>query len=95
MYEDVLKLNMNRLNQTEPATFSILPCWAFFRDSVFIYFMKIRYSVRALKTGLNILKQWRVISFEVIFSNCIKTHGVRCMHVIAEGDSSVYAMQTL
>jgi hypothetical protein len=27
-----------RLNQTEPATFSILPCWAFFRDSVFIYF---------------------------------------------------------
>jgi hypothetical protein len=29
---------MNRLNQTEPATFSILPCWAFFRDSVFIYY---------------------------------------------------------
>jgi hypothetical protein len=29
---------MNRLNQTEPATFSILSCWAFFRDSVFIYF---------------------------------------------------------
>jgi hypothetical protein len=31
--------SMNRLNQTEPATFSILPCWAFFRDSVFIYFI--------------------------------------------------------
>jgi hypothetical protein len=30
---------MNRLNQTEPATFSILPCWAFFRDSIFIYFI--------------------------------------------------------
>jgi hypothetical protein len=30
---------MNRLNQTEPATFSILSCWAFFRDSVFIYFL--------------------------------------------------------
>jgi hypothetical protein len=30
--------SMNRLNQTEPATFSILPCWAFFRDSAFIYF---------------------------------------------------------
>jgi hypothetical protein len=29
---------MNRLNQTEPATFSILPRCAFFRDSVFIYF---------------------------------------------------------
>jgi hypothetical protein len=29
---------MSRLNQTEPATFSILPRWAFFRDSVFIYF---------------------------------------------------------
>jgi hypothetical protein len=26
---------MNRLNQTEPATFSILPCWAFFNDSIF------------------------------------------------------------
>jgi hypothetical protein len=33
-------LSMNRLNQTEPATFSILPCWAFFRDSVFIYFTR-------------------------------------------------------
>jgi hypothetical protein len=30
--------SMNRLNQTEPATFSMLPCWAFFRDSVFIFF---------------------------------------------------------
>jgi hypothetical protein len=27
--------SMNRLNQTEPATFSILSCWAFLRDSVF------------------------------------------------------------
>jgi hypothetical protein len=25
--------SMNRLNQTEPVTFSILPGWAFFRDS--------------------------------------------------------------
>jgi hypothetical protein len=25
--------SMNRLNQTESATFSILPCWAFFGDS--------------------------------------------------------------
>jgi hypothetical protein len=30
---------MNRLNQTEPATFSILPWWTFFRNSVFIYLM--------------------------------------------------------
>jgi hypothetical protein len=30
--------SMSRLNQTEPATFSILTCWAFFRDSVFLYF---------------------------------------------------------
>jgi hypothetical protein len=29
---------MNRLNQTEPATFSILPLWDFFRDSYFSYF---------------------------------------------------------
>jgi hypothetical protein len=31
--------SMNRLNQTEPATFTIVPCWAFLRDSVFLYFM--------------------------------------------------------
>jgi hypothetical protein len=29
---------MNRLNQTEPATFSILSCWAFFKDSYFSLF---------------------------------------------------------
>jgi hypothetical protein len=29
--------SMNMLNQTEPATFSILSCWAFFRDSFFLY----------------------------------------------------------
>jgi uncharacterized membrane protein YbaN (DUF454 family) len=29
--------SMNRLSQTELATFSILPCWAFFRDSAFLY----------------------------------------------------------
>jgi hypothetical protein len=31
--------SMNRLNQTEPATFSILLCWTFFRDSVLLYFI--------------------------------------------------------
>jgi hypothetical protein len=30
--------SMNRLNQTEPATFSILLCWTFFKVSVFLYF---------------------------------------------------------
>jgi hypothetical protein len=30
--------SMNRLNQTEFATFSILSCWNFFRDSVFSLF---------------------------------------------------------
>jgi hypothetical protein len=29
---------MNRLNQTEPATFSILPRWASFDDSYFTLF---------------------------------------------------------
>jgi hypothetical protein len=29
---------MHRLNQTEPATFSILLCWTFFRDLCFLYF---------------------------------------------------------
>jgi hypothetical protein len=30
--------SMNRLNQTEPAPFTILPCLAFFGDSYFLYF---------------------------------------------------------
>jgi hypothetical protein len=30
---------MNRLNQTKPATYSVLLCWAFFRDSYFLYFV--------------------------------------------------------
>jgi hypothetical protein len=34
----ILKVS-NRLNQTEPATFSILLCSTFFRDSVFLYFI--------------------------------------------------------
>jgi hypothetical protein len=33
--------SMNRLNHTKPATFSILPCWAFFRDSVYFYFQML------------------------------------------------------
>jgi hypothetical protein len=30
-------LSINRINQTEPTTFSILPFWAFFRYSYFLY----------------------------------------------------------
>ena len=31
--------SMNRLNQTEPATFAILLFWAFFSGSFFLYFI--------------------------------------------------------
>jgi hypothetical protein len=34
--------SMNRLNQTEPATFSILPRWTFFGDSYFTKFYKTK-----------------------------------------------------
>jgi hypothetical protein len=34
--------SMNKLNQTEAATFSILLCWTFFRDPVFLYFVANR-----------------------------------------------------
>jgi hypothetical protein len=37
--------SMNRLNQTESATFSILPCWAFLRDSYFLYFYESARSI--------------------------------------------------
>jgi hypothetical protein len=32
--------SMNRLYQTEPTTFSILLCWTFFKDSVFLFFFE-------------------------------------------------------
>jgi hypothetical protein len=34
-------LTMNRLNQTEPATFLILSFWDFFTDSAFCYFNNV------------------------------------------------------
>jgi hypothetical protein len=34
---------MNRLNQTEFTTFSILPCWTFFRDSYFLYCLTLMF----------------------------------------------------
>jgi hypothetical protein len=37
--------SMNRLNQTKPATFSILLCWTLFRDSVFLYWYTIHVHV--------------------------------------------------
>jgi hypothetical protein len=54
---------MNRLNQTEPATFSILPCWSFFRDSVFIYFNERNIFI----TG-KLLKQGYGSQFSTIYS---------------------------
>jgi hypothetical protein len=36
---------VNRLNQTKPATLSILQCWAFFRDSYFSLFHAIWFNV--------------------------------------------------
>jgi hypothetical protein len=33
--------SMNGLGQAGPAAFSILPCWAFFGDSVFVYLMSL------------------------------------------------------
>jgi hypothetical protein len=32
---------INRLSKTKPATFSFLPFWAFFRESVFLFFVTI------------------------------------------------------
>jgi hypothetical protein len=46
---------MKRLNQTEPATFSILPCWDFFRNSIFEFnyiFLYFEVMPLVLKVGL-------------------------------------------
>jgi hypothetical protein len=64
--------SMNRLNQTEPATFTILPCWAFFRDSNFLYFVYLKSDpksdrhqcsgVSAGRTEMNTWFQWDLLS---------------------------------
>ena len=35
---------MNRLNQTEPASFSVLLCWALFTGSIFSCILDINYA---------------------------------------------------
>jgi uncharacterized membrane protein (DUF485 family) len=37
--------NKNQCSQTEPATFSILPCWDFFRDSVLSILQYCKYFI--------------------------------------------------
>jgi hypothetical protein len=50
--------SMNRLNQTEPVTFSILLCWTVFRDSDFLYW---RYCHIIEKKNYFELKKHRLI----------------------------------
>jgi hypothetical protein len=40
-YLHLIVQTMNRLNQTEPATFSIMLCWAFFRDFYILYLINL------------------------------------------------------
>jgi hypothetical protein len=64
--------SMNRLNQTESATFSILPCWAFFRDSYFLLFLSqynFRIEHRSGRKGTNIVSLSRM-SCEPVECNC-------------------------
>jgi hypothetical protein len=58
---------MNRLNQTEPATFLILLCWAFFRDSVFLYF---KATPRANSTHLLELRDVKTPVLYIIIRLC-------------------------
>jgi hypothetical protein len=61
--------SMNRLNQTEPATFSILPCWTFFRDSYFLYLIESE----TLTEELNKMEFWKGIwSYEACISQIIR-----------------------
>jgi hypothetical protein len=47
--------SINRLNQTELATFSIVLFWTFFRHSVFLYFM---YYVLIITSSWNVFGQY-------------------------------------
>jgi hypothetical protein len=48
---------MNRLNQTELSTFSILSFWAFFRDSFYFILLLLEYGALILNEGKNKTKQ--------------------------------------
>jgi hypothetical protein len=65
--------SMNRLNQTEPATFSILSFWAFCRDSLFHYLGVRQQTSNAAEYGefgrvpvliirkISVVKYWYII----------------------------------
>jgi hypothetical protein len=63
---------MNRLNQTESATFSILSFWAFFRNSDLSILLHHQYYLCSVKASINIYNQryyifnpWRSFSTAV------------------------------
>jgi hypothetical protein len=67
--------SMNRLNQTEPATFSILLCWTFFRDSFYLCFSELcpgqrsRYSSRSCALHIYPLRYIYLQSLMFIYLN--------------------------
>jgi hypothetical protein len=71
--------SMNRFNQTEPATFSILPCWAFFRGSHFLYFKEQpKRRIKQTSFDLTCLSTY-VPTFSLIIMKKMKTIH-RCVH---------------
>jgi hypothetical protein len=58
---------MNRLNQTEPATFPILSCLAFFGDSVFIYFS--RHTTKEIPKLALLLAPLNLSDVQLLFRN--------------------------
>jgi hypothetical protein len=69
--------SMNRLNQTEPATFSILSCWAFFRDSVFLYFVNHNILIMCSSYFLNIISLARGHDLKLFHQQT----ALACLHV--------------
>jgi hypothetical protein len=66
--------SMNRLNQTEPATFLILLCWTFFRDSVFLYFRwQLRLMLECEIIKENLLNPTSPTTINILHYMCLNT----------------------
>jgi hypothetical protein len=74
--------SMNRVNQTELATFSIMSCWAFFRDSVLLYFLHPQYHWRSTSVKSPRSNSLLAKTFWKSISNC--ANWIRFLSIFAQ-----------
>jgi hypothetical protein len=74
---------MNRLNKTEPATFSILSCWSIFRDSYFLDLDDVFGTIDDFIHGLcRVTEEITEMSVDLLMHEL-----GTCIHAILKGDT--------